>query len=187
MALREKGGMWCSACARPVTARKTGRRVRNSASVAGAPLTAGLSLLFARSDRWHCSNCGGPVTRAPYSPAVSLRPALAAGSTATVILTDPGPKVPTIKVLRAVTGAHLAAADSWYRGAPSRIDGLADEVARDLVARLEQVGSKAEIEVPEPAASAPPEEQLRALEALREAGTLTAEEFERARRRLLEA
>jgi hypothetical protein len=62
MALREKGGMWCERCQQPVVAHKMGRRVRNTASVVGAVPTLGASLLFAKSDVWHCSVCGGPVT-----------------------------------------------------------------------------------------------------------------------------
>lgn len=61
MAVREKGGMYCAQCKRPIPGVRNGHAVRNTGSVVGAVPTLGLSLLAAKSERWHCPYCGGPA------------------------------------------------------------------------------------------------------------------------------
>jgi hypothetical protein len=61
MGVRVKGGMYCPRCKQPVLAQKTGHRVRNTIAIGGVLNTLGLSLLAAKSEKWRCPNCGGPV------------------------------------------------------------------------------------------------------------------------------
>ncbi len=189
MAVREKGGMWCDACAKPVTARKTGRRVRNTASIGGAIPTGGLSLLFARSDQWHCSVCGGPVRRAP---AATRQPTAAgsldAGPETLLRLLDPGPKkIAAIKAVRAEALPSLHAAKAFVDSAPSEIT-IPEQVADRLADGLRAAGAMVELHAVPGDDDAPTHDlagQLERLAGLRADGSLDAHEFEAAKSRLL--
>lgn len=61
MSVKTKGNRWCELCQRPTLAVKSTHRLRNTASVATAPLTAGLSLAAAKNDGYVCATCGGPT------------------------------------------------------------------------------------------------------------------------------
>src|SRR3712207_5646107 len=63
MAVQVKGGMFCPQCNSPVAAQKRTHRLRNTAAVVAAPVTAGASLAAAASGQWHCPRCGGPVVK----------------------------------------------------------------------------------------------------------------------------
>jgi large subunit ribosomal protein L7/L12 len=192
VAVREKGGMWCERCQRPVTARKTGRRVRNTTSVVGALPTAGVSLLFAKTEKWHCSVCGGPVTTARRIAAAPVQlPAPVDGPTVSLTLRDPGPRaIQTIKAIRAVTRVGLREAKGWTDATPSTIDGLSPAQADELMRRLVACGASAEIDVatgPGDDAAEPPDlaAQLERIAALHAAGHLDDAEFAAAKAQLL--
>jgi len=51
-----KAGMWCVNEGKPVAAVKTTHGVRNALALPTWGLTA-------KVERWHCPNCGGPVTK----------------------------------------------------------------------------------------------------------------------------
>lgn len=186
--------MWCPSCERPVAARKTGRRVRNTASVAGALPTAGLSLLFAKSDGWHCPICGGPVRRTPPGARPVPADGKASGKTddpAVVRLLDAGPKkIRTIKEIRRLTRLSLHEAKALVDVTPSEIR-LPESTADKLGERLRQAGATVEVETapaPSPEAAMPPADlagQLARIAELHEAGALTADEFAAAKTRLL--
>jgi ribosomal protein L7/L12 len=186
MAIREKGGMWCPSCQRPVAGRKTGHAVRNTL---GAAATLGLSL---KSERWHCPICGGPVERAAgrrATPAPS--PAISDdrdGDLVTVTLVDPGPKlIQAIKIHRQITRTGLRESKAAMESAPTVVGRFTPEAAQQICGSFEAVGSAVRIDEPEGAPEAPPEaptiegsglvSELARLAELHNSGALTAEEF----------
>src|SRR5450759_972099 len=101
MAVRERGGMWCPACKRPVAGRKSGHAVRNTGGILGAVPTLGLSLLATKAERWHCPDCGGPVKYGGRGRIALAESKLPATGPVTVTLVDHGPKkIHAVKIYR---------------------------------------------------------------------------------------
>jgi len=63
MGQKNKGGMWCDHCQRPVLAVKNTHRLRNAVSVGGVVVTGGVSLVGTRVQGYRCPSCGGHVRR----------------------------------------------------------------------------------------------------------------------------
>src|SRR5688500_7035503 len=63
MGTKAKAGMWCDYCQEPVAGQKGTHRARGVAVAVTALPTAGLSLLGAKPEGYHCANCGQPVRR----------------------------------------------------------------------------------------------------------------------------
>lgn len=191
MAIRERGGMWCPACKRPVAGRKNGHAVRNVGGVLGAVPTFGLSLLATKSERWHCPICGGPVQHAAFrKPAPA--PVLDEPATGTVALTlvDPGPKlIPAIKVYREITRLGLREAKAAIDGAPTLVGYFEPGEAARLGEAFSAVG--ATVQVADPTAGTADSEgvgmaaELAELARLHESGALSADEFAAAKARVL--
>jgi ribosomal protein L7/L12 len=184
MSTRTKGGMYCPRCKRPVAAERTGHAVRNSL---GAALTAGLSV---KTERWHCSACGGPVER-ERSRKMAVPPPHREQVEGTVPLTlvHPGSKtIPALRAYRKLTRASLKDAQAAFEQVPNLIGYFPPAEAAHIRDGLAAAGCT--VELAGPTTDGPGERslagELRALAQLHGAGSLTADEFATAKARLLD-
>lgn len=187
MAVREKAGMWCPHCRRPVAARRTGHATRNTL---GAALTAGLAL---KSERWHCPHCGGQVEREAFRK-IATPPAESAADapagTVAVTLEHPGHHlVPVLRVYRRATGASLRAAKAAMEDVPVVVGRFRPVAAERLVEELRSAGAIADVgEPPSAVPDGAPNSvacELAKLARLRESGALSAAEFAAAKAQVL--
>jgi ribosomal protein L7/L12 len=192
VAIREKGGMWCPSCQRPVAGRKTGHAVRNTL---GAAATLGLSL---KSERWHCPVCGGPVEKVAFRKVTATAPVVPddqASELVTVTLVDPGPKlIQAIKVHRKITRAGLREAKAAMEAVPTVVGRFTPEAAKQVRASFESAGAAVRVDAPtaEPVTVESGESisltaELARLAELHSAGALTAEEFAAAKAKAIES
>src|ERR1035438_3773213 len=73
MGQKNKGGMWCEACDRPVMGVKNTHRIRNTVSVGTTVSTFGVSLLGAKVEGYVCPTCGGGVHRKGHTSTTSAQ------------------------------------------------------------------------------------------------------------------
>lgn len=190
MAIRERGGMWCPSCKKPVAARKNGHAVRNTGGILGAVPTLGLSLVATKSERWHCPICGGPVKYGGRGRVPRSEDELPATGPVTVTLVDYGRrKIQAIKVYRRVTGAGLREAVAAVEAGPAMVGSFEASEAEALVGEFETLGCVATAELltepAEPAVDSGIAAELRELSEMHAAGVLSADEFAAAKARVL--
>lgn len=187
MSVRTKGGMYCPRCKKAVAAERTGHAVRNSV---GALATLGLSL---KTERWHCPTCGGPVESERFRKvAVPPPPVEQPEGTVPVTLVHPGDKkIPALRTYRSLTRASLKEAYAAFEQVPTLIGYFPTADAERMQRELSAAGCSVEVAGPEPPDDGDGDDagsvadELKALAALHEAGSLSAEEFAAAKARVL--